>query len=175
MTVSITLVFLSDGILLSFLCRTSGLSHPGSVHMQDFQSCWAGGWAWFTAQLLPPAPSSLGLPLWALHVGFDPVEAQSWCNLRYLKPKWECGLPTVRGNILAQDSRPKRFTAGKWGIKDCFSLSATHDQRQAEGVFRQRNQLQSEGTNATFTVGIMGLLLLSWSSSIPSCCKAAFQ
>lgn len=63
------------------------------------------------------SPSSLGLPLWALHAGFDPMEAQSWCNLGYLNPKWECGLPTLRGNILAQGSRPKGCTAGNGALR----------------------------------------------------------
>lgn len=56
-----------------------------------------------------------------------------------------------------------------------FQSFRTHDRRWAEGVFRQRKQLQSEGTNSVFMVGMMGFMLLSWSSSIPSCWNLHFS
>lgn len=67
--------------------------------------------------------------------------------------------------------RIKEVHCRDWSIKKCFSISATYTRRGAEGVFRQREQLQSEGTKAVFTVGMMGFPLLSRSSSIPSCCS----
>lgn len=116
-----------------------------------------------------------GLSAW----GLPPCRCRADCNLVYLKPRSVHGLvesPTaVRVDHFGTRLQTEEIRCREWSIKKCFSLSATHDRRWAEGVFRQRKQLQSEGTNTIFMAGMMGFMLLSWSTSIPSCCKLHFS
>lgn len=178
MTVSITLVLLSDRIFLSFLCRTSGLAHPGRVQCRISSSA---GLSWRLSLIYSRAAGSSSEPFQPGVVSLDsphgvwPCAGSQLVRSRVPRPEMGTWAHHSWGDSFGTKLQTKGIHYREWGIKDSFSPSATHGQSQAEGVFRQRDQLQSEGTNATFTVGMMGLMLLSWSSSIPSCCKTAFQ
>lgn len=129
MTVSITLVFLSERILLSFLCRTSGLARPAAFahgisspaetepELDLQQGCSSSS-----------SPSSLSgtASLDCLHVGFDPGRLRAGAVSGTQGWGGNVGSPHS-GQHFGTRLHTKGVPCREWGIKDCFSLPATHD------------------------------------------------
>lgn len=87
-------------------------------------------------------PAGYGCLLWALHVGLDPAQAQSWQQPRVPKTEMRTRAHRVvrRGTSLARGCRPQGFTAGNGALGSVSVFQGCGG--GAGGVFITRKQLQ---------------------------------
>lgn len=146
-----------------------------SARMSVSVSLIDGRAAYSSFQPLQAVVACSGFSAWGLTL----CRGRAGCHLGYLNARCVRGLPesptAVRVGRFGTRLQTEEIRCREWSIKKCFSLSATHDRRRAEGVFRQRKTAAVWGYRYHFhggADGVYAIVLVQFNSFL---LQAAFQ